>query len=340
MKVRCIFSFLCIAALASAAAQSREDVRIYLPLVVAVDPMQADFFQKNFAMEIAGAGYTVTESVTEADYSMRLRVTSNATMRSDGTPQPAPPGQDQYVLQIILLRNSDNSQVVSLSYGFNELDEMYNHNLSLVYQTLANVPLNKGGDDKTLVKFMVGKEGERADWWRNKWVYLRISADYPISYYERDPDDPYTGDIPKQVLAMPGATAGIEVQFLDWMSLEANFEARFWDLAGYVFLPGVGAQLKFPIKPSTYFMIEPYAAGVLSTNSADRSLSRYSVGGGVQLGVKGGDSGVIFFDVNYMYPLDEATTPHVVGLSLGYKSGLGNRGAKREENSTWLFNNY
>ena len=335
MKKRWFFSALFFVAAVSAFAQTRGDVTIYLPPVVASNAAQSRFFQENFAMEIAGAGYTVTESVTEADYSMRLRVTSNATMRSDGTPQPAPPGQDQYVLQIILLRNSDNSQVVSLSYGFNELDEMYNHNLSLVYQTLANVPLNKGGDDKTLVKFMVGKEGERADWWRNKWVYLRISADYPISYY-----DPYTGDIPKQVLAMPGATAGIEVQFLDWMSLEANFEARFWDLAGYVFLPGVGAQLKFPIKPSTYFMIEPYAAGVLSTNSADRSLSRYSVGGGVQLGVKGGDSGVIFFDVNYMYPLDEATTPHVVGLSLGYKSGLGNRGAKREENSTWLFNNY
>jgi hypothetical protein len=370
MKIRRIFWCLCIATAVSAAAQSREDVRIFIPLVVAVEPMQADFFQKNFAMEIAGAGYTVTENVLEADYSLRLRVLSNATVRGDGTSQPAPPGQDQYTLQITLLRNSDNSQVVSLSFGFSELEEMYNHNLSLVYQTLANVPLSRGGDDKTVVKFMVGKDGERVDWWRNKWVYLRVSADYPINYYQIQSDGLYDDDfiyegsasaptrysrITPQIVAMPGATVGVEVQFLDWMSLEANFVARFWDLAGFAFMPGVGVQLKFPIKPSTYFMIEPYAGGVISTNSIDGSFSRYSVGGGAQFGVKSGDAGIVFFDANFMYPLDEAVTfnaddhftkpqilhwkQFVIGLSIGFKTGFGNRGAKREENTTWLFNN-
>jgi len=93
MKIRCIAAALIIAAAASAAAQSREDVRIYLPLVVAVDPMQAEFFRKNFAMEIAGAGYTVAESVTDSDFSLRLRVSSNATVYSDGTTGPLAPGE-------------------------------------------------------------------------------------------------------------------------------------------------------------------------------------------------------------------------------------------------------
>ena len=367
MKIRWTFLALFIAAASSAAAQSREDVRIYIPLVVAVDPMQADFFQKNFAMEISAAGYTVTESVVDADYSMRLRVRSNATFYSDGTSSPVPPGEDLYTLEINLIRNSDNSQVVSLSYSFTELEEMYNHNLSLVYQTLANVPLNRSGDDKTLVKFMVGKDGMRDDWWRNKWVYLRVSADYPINYYQIKSNGLYDkgfifeGDaespefrysrITPQVIAMPGATVGIELQFLDWMSLEADFEVRLWDVAGFAFMPGVGVQLKFPLKPSAHFMLEPYAAGVMAINS-----DSYSIGGGIQFGVKGGNSDVFFFDANYMYPLGEIITRNsdarftqpqtlhwnyfVIGLSVGFKTGFGNRGEKHEENTTWLFNNY
>ena len=362
MKKRRIFLALLIAAAASAAAQSREDVRIYIPLVVAVEPMQADFFQKNFAMEIAAAGYTVTENVVEADYSLRLRVTENTT-----------PGEHRYVLQINLIRNSDNSQVVSLSFGFSELEEMYNHNLSLIYQTLANVPLSRGGDDKTLVKFMVGKDGERDDWWRNKWLYLRVSADYPINYYQIKPDGLYKGGfvfegemespgrfsrITPQVVAMPGATVGLEVQFLSWMSFEANVELRLWDVAGFAFLPGIGAQLKFPLKPFNYFMLEPYGAFVISASNEGESISfsRYSIGGGMQFGVKGRDEGVFFFDASFIYSLGEVITPNTdtsfrqpaalhwnrfaIGLSVGFKTGFFNRGAKREENTTWLFNNY
>jgi len=374
MKIRRIFLALLIAAATSAAAQSREDVRIYIPLVVAVDPMQAEFFQKNFAMEIAAAGYTVTENIQEADYSMRLRVRSNAPVNSDGSLGTVPPGEFEYTLQITLLQNSDNSQIVSLSYGFSELEEMYHHNLSLIYQTLANVPLTRGGE-QTLVKFMVGRDGERDDWWRNKWLYLRVSADYPINYYQYKSNGLYKGgfifegdDIenpdrysrmtPQVVVAMPGATVGLELQFLDWMSFEANFEVRLWDAAGFAFLPGIGAQLKFPLKPSSYFMLEPYAAFVISANNEDNSLSfsRYSVGGGIQFGVKGKNEGIFFFDANYIYSLGEVITRNtddhfrqpaalhwnrfVIGLSVGFKTGFLNRGPKRAENTTWLFNNY
>jgi len=345
-------------------------VRIHIPLVVAVEPAQAEFFQKNFAMEIAGAGYTVTESPMEADYSLRLRVRSNAPVYSDGTTGPVPAGEDLYSLQITLLRNSDNSQVVSLSFGFSQLEEMYNHNLSLVYQTLANVPLNKG-DDKTLVKYMVGQNADRDDWWRNKWLYLRFSFDFPISYYQSKPNGLYEGvftydgplsnpprysRITHRIIPMPGATVGLEVQFLYWMSLEANFELRIGDAVGFAFMPGIGAQLKFPLKPSTHFMLEPYAAGVVSTNIEDNAVTypRYAIGGGVQFGVRGGRKGAFFLDASYLHSLTEVVTNNpdtvftqpeklhwnrfVVGLSLGYKVGFVNRGGgKTEENSTWLF---
>jgi len=156
---------------------------------------------------------------------------------------------------------------------------------------------------------------------------------------------------------MPGATVGLELQFLYWVSLEANFELRLGDAVDFAFIPGVGAQLKFPLKPSTHFMLEPYAAGVFSINTEahSRSFPQFAIGGGMQFGVRGDKSGAFFFDVNYMYSLGEAATDNldnrftkpatlywsrsVIGLGLGYKIGFGNRGAKREEHSTWLFNN-
>ena len=350
MKTWCLLSALLITQTAAVFAQSRGDVRIYIPQVTADDPAQADFFRRNFIMEISAAGYTVTEGIQEADYTLRLSVRRNVNVYADGTTEPAGPNEHQYMLQITLTRNSDVVQIVSLSYGFNELEEMYNHNLSLAYQTLANVPLG-GGDDKTLVKYMVGREYEGGDWWRNKWLYLRMSIDYPINYYQIKNDN--AGSLQysrpdRQIVAMPGFTAGLELQFLDWMSLEANFELQLWDTVGFTYIPGIGAQLKVPLKPSAHFMIEPYAAGVFAMNVAERSVlfPRYSVGGGIQFGAKGGNTGVLFFDVNYMHSLNEAATEpetlqwkrFVIGLSVGFKAGFLNRG-KREEHSTWLFSN-
>jgi len=371
MKMRCIFLVLLIATAASVAAQSRDAVRIYIPPVVAVDYVQADYFQKNFAMELTGAGYTVTEDVMQADYSMRLRVRANMAVSADGTPGPVPPGENQYTLQITVMRNSDNAQIVAFSFGFSELEEMYHHNLTLVYQAMANVPLSRSDGDKTLVRFMVGKDEERKDWWQNKWLYFRLSIDFPIIYDRIRPDGLYDGSIfegdsiedpgqhskvAREITAMPGATAGLEFQFLNWMSLEANFQVRLWDAVGFVFIPGIGLQLKFPIKPSNHFMLEPYGAAVISLNNDDRYIAfpRYSVGGGLQFGIRGGKAGVLFFDANYMYSLSEVVTynssdlfPHpeelhwnrfVIGLGLGFRFGIINRGEKREENSTWLFN--
>jgi len=372
MKARCIFGVLLIALAASIAAQSRDEMRIYIPLVTAEDPEQADFFRKNFTMEISAAGYTVVESVQEAEFSLRVSVKPNVIIYDDGTTAMAPANDHQYIVQLSLMRNSDAAQIVSISYGFTELEEMYDHNLTLIYQVMANVPLTRG-DGKTLVKFMVGKGEEREDWWRNKWLYFRMSADYPISYNQIQTDDLYDdgylyagndkknpdryAPIGQCIVAMPGATVGLEFQFLNWMSLEANCELRLWDTVGFALTTGFGAQLKFPIKPANHFMIEPYGAFVYGMNFADHSIAfpRYAVGGGVQFGVKGGNSVVLFFDANYMHSLDEVKTKnlddkfpkpetlawnrYVIALSIGFKAGVIDRRTKREENTTWLFNN-
>jgi len=339
-------------AAASAFAQSRGDVRIYIPPATG-NPAQAAFFQENFAMETSAAGYTVTQNISEADYSLRLTVKPNMIVYADGTEGPAPPDEHQHILSINLIRNSDNVEVVSLSFSFTELEEMYNHNLSLLYQTMANVPLTKGAGEA--VKNSDSTDDDR---WRNKWLYVRASFDFPISYYEAKPDGLYGGAniydgpieaptrysrLDHQIIPMPGATVGLEFQFLNWMSAEVNFGVQFKDPIGYTLIPGLGLQLKFPIKPSRHFMLEPYLAASSSINTAAHSISfpRLTVGGGAQLGVKGGNIGAFFLDANYMYSLEEAQTTNpdkyltkpevlhwkhfVIGLGIGYKIGFLNR---------------
>jgi hypothetical protein len=201
---------------------------------------------------------------------------------------------------------------------------------------------------------------EDPDLWRNKLLYLRVSADFPATYYQAKPDGLlngayiFSGDIGSpdrfarlddKLVVVPGATIGLELQFLSWMSAELNFELRFADAIDYTFIPGIGLQLKFPLKPFRHFMLEPYVAGSFSVNSADHSVSypNFALGAGLQFGVKGGESGAWFLDVNFMNSLGEARTKNVVnrsfpnpeilhwnrfvvGLGVGYKLGFIDRG--------------
>jgi hypothetical protein len=359
-KKKCFFAVFLIAAAGAAFGQSRNDVRIYIPPVIG-NPAQADFFRENFTMETSAAGYTVTQDVHEADYSMRLIVRPNTIVYDDGTEEPAPPGEHQYILLINLIRNSDNVEVVSLSFGFTELEEMYHHNLSLLYQTMANVPLARTTGEDTLA--VISGERKEDDRWRNKWLYLRASFDYITSIYWIVSDDDkdfraggaaYLNDQSNQHYAieprfrpMPGATIGLELQFLNWMSLEANFHMWFGDVIDYrAFIPGIGVQLKFPVKPSSYFMLEPYLAGAASMDIAVgdhiKQFPTFSAGAGIQLGVKGGNMGGFFLDVIGLWPFGEVHTinPYapalpepqtlrwnhfVIGVSVGYKIGFFNR---------------
>jgi len=90
-------------------------------------------------------------------------------------------------------------------------------------------------------------------------------------------------------------------------------------------------------------MLEPYLAGSASINMAEHSVlfPRFAAGGGAQLGVRGGDMGAFFIDVNFLYSIGEAQTTNpdkqtpkpevlhwnhfVIGLGLGYKVGFFNR---------------
>jgi hypothetical protein len=210
---------------------------------------------------------------------------------------------------------------------------------------MANVPLTK----------ITGKE-EAPDHWRNKWIYLRASFDYPITFYQLITPYELTGTRPgsvppeqisrgldHEISPFPAATFGFEFQYLDWMSTEFNFDLSFRDPMSNSLIPAIQLEQKFPIKPSKHFMIEPYAAVSFPVNTSSKSLHFPTVGlgGGCQLGVKGGDMGAFFVDVNYIYFLGDVIMENddptfkfpdaityrrfSVGLGIGYKVGFFDR---------------
>ena len=347
------WAFLCFFLVAvSVFAQQREDTIIYIPPVVSARSDHAAFFHPHFEMEVMAANYTLTNNINEANYVLRFESMPYIIVYDDGTSEPAGPGDAQYILQLTLINNEDNSEMLSISYPFTEVEECYEFSLTLVYSAMANVPLTK----------LTGSI-EESDRWRNKWIYLRASFDYPVitthvlkqdglehggAIYNPDNKQLYNS-LDHIVRAVPGATVGVELQFLHWMSTELGFLFRFGDPSGeYTFIPGIGLQLKFPIKPGRHFMLEPYAmlSTQANTSAFYNSFPWLAVGGGFQFGVRGGDMGAFFIDANFLLTVGDVVTKnnneyftappevhwvrYAVSLGIGYKIGFFDRPPRRQ----------
>jgi hypothetical protein len=345
MKKHIMLSLVFLAGAMSAFTQTRQDVNIFIAPVMGT-PEQALFFQENFTTECIGAGYSVARNSGDADYTLKLEVKPNIVLYDDGTQEQAPPDEKQNILQITLVKNEDNTEVVTFAFAFTTTEEMYDFNLYLLYEAMANVPMSK---ENSIV---------RSDNWRNKWLYLRASFDYPITFYQLNEPEAIWGYNPNypnndqhimwhnmdhRISPFPALTVGLELQYLKWMSTEANFNLSFSDPMNNAFIPAIQVEQKFIIKPTERFMLEPYAvvSFPMNTSSANVQFPKLGVGGGAQLGVRAGDRGVLFVDINYIYFLGNVVmknedqnypnpdvvtyTRFSVGLGFGYKIGFFDR---------------
>jgi hypothetical protein len=328
-------------------AQSRDDVTVYIAPVTGGIPEQQMFFAENFKMELVGANYAVVDNQADSDYTMNLSITQEVEDSYEDEFGVMQAEQIINVLTISLQDSVDGREILQFSWAFETLEEMYEWNLHLIYQAMANVPFTK----------LTGVPD--TNHWRNKWIYIRASFDYPITFYAYPdpvaveaypPSNPREGEkiahqiLDHKVLPYPGFTLGLEFQFLNWMSVEGDFKLNFGDPLPHTLIPAIDVQLKFPLKPSRHFMIEPYGVASFPTTTASETLQfpRLGVGGGIQLGVKGGPMGAFFVDVNYIHYLEPVVTENPykkdypatetitwqrfsVGLGIGYKIGFFNR---------------
>jgi len=306
-----------------------------------------EYFLRNFTIEARTAGYTVTKRKKDAAYTFEFTVSPNM-VSVQGSMQPAPPGENQFVINVSLVDNKDKEEKVAFDFYFTSLDEMFEYNQFIFHRATVFIPTATSKD-------LIDRD------WQNKWIYMRLSFDYPIIFhalqpkgliggqavYVEGPDGKPDDMIPldNRIQPQPGFTFGFEFQLLYFMSIETNFKFSMGDTYTYAFYNfAAGAELKFPIK-SRYVVFQPYGVFKYNFNTSDvfTEFPDYEVGGGLQVGMRMGRSGSLFLDVSYLHTLTDiimkntygtlAPEPPVIyykrfvlGLAIGYKVGFVTRG--------------
>jgi len=299
-------------------------------------------FKEALIIEAKAAGYDITDTPSMAKYAIRFSVEfDNEAQRSKFT--------------VSLVKVVDQYVIVSMEYMFADEEEMLLYSQLVFFMLMANLPDNE-----------VPASAPIDDSWRNKWVYLNPYFDYSVMFLAVKSDglhagaafnDPKTlfNHLDNKVVTMPGIGVGLELQFLNFMSIEPGIlisseealkDHAMWNMA-------LSGKLKFPLKFIGNVVLEPYAAFVYSlrfpqsdkVDPFDLELfPKYVFGGGIQIALKAGKSGALFFDVNFMYygdtglknPYGEYTpNPKIIhydqsilGLGVGYKFGFGDRKRK------------
>ena len=330
-------------------------------------PDHLEFFMTNFKIEAAGSGYTVTNSKNQAAFTFKFVISPNIVVDSAGNWVYAPPNDNQYVMKVSLIKNSNNEEILTFDFFYTNLTEMYEYTQFIFQRAAVYIPPASKSSVVEVEKIVevekeveVIVEGEIDRKWQNKWIYLKISADYPISFFMLQPTglfakkavyalgaDNKPGEInvlDHKIKPQPGFTAGVEVQLLNFMSLGLDFLLHLGDISTNKFVNLAGtASLLFNIK-TKYFNLQPYGAFLYPFNVSDdfKEFPKFAVGGGIQAGVRGGKNGSIFLNVNFLYYLGDVyrhnpfmklyPIPAVIhyklftlGVGIGYKYGFVDR---------------
>jgi hypothetical protein len=314
------------------------------------------FFLENFPMEAVASGYEVVTNRRDAGYIFGFEVSRNMIQYSDGTVEAAPPDEPQFIITISITRNEDNVELASFGFPYSDIYAMYEYTQYLFLKAAVNIPVPEYPD----YEYSEYAEALPPDLtWMNKWLYVRLSLDFPITFYALQPEGLYQEvavyqgpfDRPTRidaqenmVMALPGLTLGVEVQFLDWMSAEPmiQFGMEHVNDTDY-FVMAAGLALRFPLKFVRQVMLEPYANFMYTLPFFIPAVDIYEampavgIGAGLQVGIRGGPLGIAFLDVGFTYYLGEAIkkNPHkdylpdlihynryVIRLGIGYKFGF------------------
>ena len=326
--------FLTILLLLAASSFAQDYQNRYLFIEGSASRMDhREFFQRSFVMEAGGCGYVVTDTRSAALHTLSFRV----------VPDYDPEYEiEQFIITMSLSRNADGSQLISFNFAFETIEEMYPFVRTLFLNSVTSIPL-------PLLT-------EQNHWY--KWIYLRASFDYPLTFYilqdnglvggigVYNADRTAVESLDHVIRAMPGATLGAEFQFLNFMSLEANFQLSMGDTRNNYFVNmGVGAELKVPVKLRN-IMLVPYGAFLypLYTSPVFAEFPLFEVGAGMQVCARAGKRGIVFLDTKFMFSFIDAVmhNPHKItpvpdvihykryylGLGVGYKFGILDRPKK------------
>jgi hypothetical protein len=304
-------------------------------------PNFVEGFKYALTVEAKAAGYQVTDNVNSAKYSIKF------TVEYDRIEQ-----KSKFIVSLVKV--DDSSVIVTMEYFFADEEEMMLYAQLVFFLLMANLPED------------VSAAAEPEDYsWRDKWLYFNLSFDYSIMFlllqsegliggagvYNGDFDSPdRVAPLDNKLIPMPGINFGIEFQFLNFMSIEPNVQISMEQvvLGHIIYNMLFSVELKFPLKFFNYVVIEPYGIFTYPMRFLEdekleifTNYPQFIFGGGIQIAVKTGKSGALFFDVNYIYigdiamknfhgelypkPKEIHYNYSILGFRIGYKFGILNR---------------
>jgi len=373
---KCLIWILLLGAGFSLFAQTNSNASIFIPPVTGIGKTENDntVIAQMLTNEIKSRHGSLGKSLREADFILYgtlapyheeqqyyhdyiflnaenatdiTAYTYNATLRDAW--------QQVYIFQLILKNEKTNRAVLLQNILYLSIEDVYDFFPLLIFNVFTQINAKQTSIKRAPAKQVYTDTED----WRNKWLYLRASFDFPITFYKLKSDDLVNGtkayddtdpnnikyqQLDNIAVALPAMTVGAEVQLLDWLSIEPNVQVGWENLNDKDFINlAIGLQLKFPLKFISNIMLEPYGAVSYpvfpSSSGLFDSFPKIALGGGFQLGMKGWrNTGSVFIDVNYMYYcLGDAgiNNPYkdyqpavihyqrtVLGLGIGYKFGV------------------
>jgi hypothetical protein len=277
---------------------------------------QQQYFYDNFKMELEGAKYPVVTALDQSMYSLPLRISNN--------PYFGQPGEEEFVLTIVLNNTKDGNEVVRFEFPFTDLQKMYEWNLFLVYRTMGNA-VSYYDYDAEGSPVDPDPKSDNEVLWRDKWLYaigtVGIDSGHLILAG--------TNQLSMGII-MPVASVGAEFQFLNFMAAGLDIKLRLLTdgSSNALFTPALALWLKGVWKPGRVFMIEPYA-GLEAAVSIGGSAPWLWGDAGVQLAFKSGARSSIVLDLgatvglagSLRFPGDKEYNALRFSASCGYKIG-------------------
>ncbi|GHV56447.1 hypothetical protein AGMMS49579_21030 [Spirochaetia bacterium] len=295
-------------------SQNREGISFFVRPVSGGTAKEHEFFHNNFEMEIRGARYKVVDTEDEADFAFSLVCKKGI-----------PANKIRNTLEMTIIDLRDGHEIVTYGQGYNDITEMYDWILFMIYQGMANLPIVEK-NDRGLVEIrreiyvidnsegllnseeLLAQQAWEDQRWRNKWIYLTgygsTGFDYGFSKTHNDKDLANTWYIPNVF----GAGITGEFQFLNWMSVEVGAEIKISkvDYDPY-FVIDFPLTLKFPLKPAHHFMISPYLGAQYNMIFDEKFkmiekndyIAPINFLVGAQFAVKAWSRGGFFLDIRY-----------------------------------------
>jgi len=254
-------------------------------------------FKYALKIEATAAGYDVTDNMTEAKYIIKFTVAFDQV-------------QQKSKFNVSLVKVADSSEVVAMEYLFTDEEEMLLYSQLVFFMLMANLPEDETGS------------GIVDNTWRDKWLYARVSVDYSVMLLALKSDDLFLGTgvyngpptaptavipLDNKVFPTPGLSLGLEVQFLNFISVEPGVQVLYEKVIdGYStlnMLPSM--KIKFPLKFFDGFVPAPYlmAAYPMRFSLEKEIFDKFPMllfGAGMQVAVKTGKNDALFFEADYM----------------------------------------